>query len=248
MGTMTMDVAGIVNQPPSSIGKVAVTLDYNELYAFTLIDFTTGANPVFSDPESDDLENVKILTLPLIGALTINSVPAQVNDEVSSAQIIAGELEYQCDIAEVAGYNDNFTYTASDNGSSSYYSGAAGVSIVVGDNLNQPPDNVGDNLLSTNYDTDITFTVDNFTTETTPAYSDPEMDPADMLKITSLPTTGKLYDNGVEITIGDLDYIISFADIALGNLTYEPDDSNTNAYDVSFNFEIADSGSGDYTG
>lgn len=111
--------------------------------------------------------------------------------------------------------------------------------------VNLPPSQVGDNSLSTNYGSTITFTAADFTTNTTPAYLDPEGDTAASLRITSLPTTGELQYNATTVT---LNQIVSFTDITGGLLTYVPDNATTSSYIDNFTYEIADNGSGTFVG
>lgn len=110
---------------------------------------------------------------------------------------------------------------------------------------NLPPSQVGNGSSSTNYGTTYVFTVADFTTNTTPTYTDPEGDSAATLKVTALPTTGTLKLNGVNVI---LNQEISFADIGNSLFTFVPDNATYTAYDDSFNFEIADSGSGTFVG
>ena len=118
--------------------------------------------------------------------------------------------------------------------------------ITVDEYTNLPPTVVGDGAETTAHDTDIVFTRVMFTTNTVPPYADPEFDPALNLKITSLPLSGELYDDGVQITITP--HVISFADIDLNKLTYSPDGTNLTAHNTSFLFEISDTGSSTYVG
>jgi hypothetical protein len=111
--------------------------------------------------------------------------------------------------------------------------------------VNQPPSQVGNNTVSALYGTTRVFTRADFTTETTPPYSDPEGDAAFQLRITSLPSTGILQLNNVNVT---LNQVINFTDIDAGLFTYVPDNNVTSSYDAIFNFEIADSGSGIFVG
>lgn len=110
--------------------------------------------------------------------------------------------------------------------------------------VNQPPSTVGDGSATTNYGATYTFTRADFTTNTTPAYADPEGDAAQNLRVLSLPTTGELQLNAVAVTINQ---VISFANIDSGLFTYVPDNATTTAYADTFNFEISDVGSGSYT-
>lgn len=106
---------------------------------------------------------------------------------------------------------------------------------------NLPPSSVGNNSITIGYASVHVFTVANFTTETSPVYTDPENNPAAQLKILTLPAVGTLKLNNVAVNAND---IIEFSDIALNKFTYESDASDTDGYSASFTFQIADSGSG----
>jgi len=82
-----------------------------------------------------------------------------------------------------------------------------------------------------------------FSTGTTPVYADPENDLAYQLKITTLPILGEIQYNGTAVNIND---IILFSDIALGLLTYIPDNADTDGDVQAFTFEVADAGSGTF--
>lgn len=109
---------------------------------------------------------------------------------------------------------------------------------------NQPPI-IGDGERTTNYGEPITLIRADFTTNTTPPYSDPEGDLPLTLRIDSLPIAGKLQLNGVDVIITqEVDFI---TDIDANLLTYIPDLDNLDAYAVDFNFSISDVGSGQFT-
>lgn len=112
--------------------------------------------------------------------------------------------------------------------------------------VNLPPSQVGDNSASTNYGITKTFSSADFTTGTTPAYSDPEGDSAHQLKIVTRPATGTLEINSVPIVTDN--YVVDFADIAAGLFTYVPDNGTLTTYADPFTFEIADIGSGTFVG
>lgn len=120
----------------------------------------------------------------------------------------------------------------------------ANFAITVNARINLPPSEVGDNSLSTAHATTITFTADDFTTNTTPPYADPEGDAAANLRVLTLPANGDLELGGVAVT---LNQIIPFTSIVAGQLTYVPDAALTTLRTVNFTFEIADAGSGQYT-
>lgn len=110
--------------------------------------------------------------------------------------------------------------------------------------VNQPPNVVGNGAATTSYGVTYTFTRADFTTNTTPAYSDPEGDPAGNLRVLTLPATGELQYNSIAVTINQ---VISFTDIDSGLFTYVPDNGTTTGYVDTFTFEIADTVSGSYT-
>lgn len=117
--------------------------------------------------------------------------------------------------------------------------------ITVGSYANLPATQVGDGSTTTDYGSSIIYTRAMFTTNTVPPYSDPEGDAALNLKVLTLPSDGELQLDSVAVIINQ---IISFSNIDLGLLTYVPDNANQNAYNVTFDFQIADAGSGIFVG
>lgn len=109
--------------------------------------------------------------------------------------------------------------------------------------VNLPPNQVGDNSVSINYGETKVFSVADFTINTTPPYSDPEGDAALNLKIKTLPASGSLKYNNIDVVI---DQIIPFTGIANDLLTYRGDLGNTTEHNRDFDYEIADAGSGQF--
>ncbi len=95
--------------------------------------------------------------------------------------------------------------------------------------INSKP-TTSDDLISTNEDTAITLSINDFGD-----YSDIENDSMSDIKIESLPTNGILLLNGVAISAGTE---ISVADINSGNLVFNPT-SNSDA-NSSFDFKVSD--------
>jgi len=89
-----------------------------------------------------------------------------------------------------------------------------------------------------------TYTLANFTTETSPVYSDPEGDALSYIKVLSIPASGSLELSGVPVIV---DQIIISGNISAGNLKYVSDDTNP-AYSEAFTFDIADVGSQSLSG
>jgi len=117
--------------------------------------------------------------------------------------------------------------------------------ITINQQTNLPPSQVGDGARTTEYGTSVTFTRQDFTTNTVPPYQDPEGDAALNLKIITLPVEGDLLLNSSPIIVNQ---IISFADIDSGLFTYSPNNGNTSLYNDPFQFEISDAGSNTFVG
>lgn len=109
--------------------------------------------------------------------------------------------------------------------------------------INQAPSSIGDYSLSVSNRAVSTLTLAMFTTDTTPAYADPEGDAAASVRIDTLPADGILYLDGVAVIAGQE---ISVADINSNLLTYESPDQDALDSDT-FEFSIADAGSGLYS-
>tara|TARA_R110000772_G_scaffold62241_1_gene139993 strand:+ start:1638 stop:2378 length:741 start_codon:yes stop_codon:yes gene_type:complete len=244
MAIFTITVDQYVNKEPSVIGDNTINVIYeNNLHTFTEADFTTNTNPKYEDPEGDSALSLQITNLPSIGEIRLNNVAILLNDEILFTDIIGGLLTYRIDFLQTTAISTSFTFTISDTGSTNYYAGAdATFNVNVSQEENLPPSSVGNKDFTISDSNTVVFTSANFTTETTPVYADPEGDTADKLKITSLPTVGIINLDGTPITINQ---IIPFSEITSGSLTYVPDTGTP--YVITFNFEIADSGSGIFT-
>lgn len=246
MGIFNVTTVESINLPPIQVGDITIDLTFNETYVFTIADFTTLTIPVYSDPEGDSVQLVKILTLPVVGQLLLSSIPVIVNQEIALSDITGGNLTYVADVAQTAGYTDSvMTFNIADDGSGSYGAITPGVVTFIAEaQVNLPPSSVGDLTINLAYGEFPIFTRANFTTETTPAYVDPEGDLALNLKILSLPATGNLKLSAVNCTVNQ---VVSFSSIDSGLFTYAPNVAITTAQNLIFDFAIADSGSLQYS-
>ena len=92
------------------------------------------------------------------------------------------------------------------------------------------------NTVTTNEDTDYTFTTGNF------GFTDPNDSPANALAgviITTLPANGTLKLSGVAVTAGQE---ISAADITAGNLKFSPAANANGSPYATFTFQVRDNG------
>ena len=87
------------------------------------------------------------------------------------------------------------------------------------------------------------FTLDDFTTDTTPPYNDPEGNPPLEVRINTLPVAGTLELNAITVVPGQ---VIPVIDITNSLLVFIP--PSQDAVDASnFEFSVSDSGSGLFT-
>ena len=238
----------LTNQPlangrPVQIGSNSVTILNRASHVFTVANFTSETSPVYSDPEGDSMSYIKILSLPTKGALTLSGNPVTVDQLIVVGNISAGNLVYTASNEDPASVGV-FLFDVADVGSQSLSGLDDGVFTINAEKVvNQAPTCVGDNVIAKLHGVSHTFTVANFTTETTPAYSDPEGDAAYAVKILTLPLSGVISFNGSPISTNQ---IVLASEISAGLLTYTPDASITDAQSPSFTFAVADTGSKTY--
>lgn len=237
----TITNSGLQNGRPTQIGANTINIAFGATHTFTLANFTSETTPAYSDPEDDALSFIKIITLPSTGVLKLNGVDVVLGQQVTSGQISTGNLTY----VSAGDGSYVFQFDAADVGSNSLSGLSTGlITMLVAEAINLPPDVVGDNTILLDYSVSKIFTVADFTSGTTPAYNDPEGDPASLVKILTLPADGNLVFNGTNAIINQE---ITVAEIASGYLVYTPDLGIVTSQVLTFNFSVADSGSGTYT-
>ena len=244
MAILTLSYSAKANSAPSQSGWNSFDVDFEGIYTFTLADFTTDTTPAYEDPEGDDFESIQIIRLPSTGTLMLSSVAVVADDIVTSTQLTDGDLTYIPDV-DTDGYEDgDMEFYVSDEGSNSFGEETGSVTFNVGADSanNSAPDAVGILTITIDSESTYTFTEENFTTETTPTYNDPDGDDAESIKITTLTVDGILYLSNEEVYSNDE---ITLYDISLGKLTYVAE-ATTEDYIEDFNFSISDAGSGEF--
>ncbi|MGL6107260.1 MAG: hypothetical protein ACRC0V_07230 [Fusobacteriaceae bacterium] len=108
--------------------------------------------------------------------------------------------------------------------------------------INQPA-TTGNRVVTLLNRADYTLTLADFTTQTVPAYSDPENDPLAAVRIDTLPATGFLKYNNVVVALG---MILTSAEISSGKLKFFAPNQDALISSV-FTFSVKDSGSGQFT-
>lgn len=232
------DVTSQNNHAPSvnsaSVVIPNVTLNVVNVYQFLTANFTTG----FSDPEGDSPNMVKILQNTFVGQLFFNGILINGENFIFPISQI-GSLQYKFTPTETTTGFDKIFFQISDDNPNSKFSDMATFGISVAAHVNQPPSHVGNNSISIGNRVDRVFSIADFTSNTAPAYSDPEGDPAYQVRIDTLPTLGVLLLSGVPVAAGQ---IIPVSQINSGLLVYDAPNQDT-ATSVSFNFSVSDTGS-----
>ncbi|TLU81707.1 MAG: hypothetical protein FDX30_12260, partial [Chlorobium sp.] len=106
--TLTIDVTPI-NDAPSGTDKT-VTMFENGSYTYAASDFG------FTDSDGNSLQAVKITTLPLAGALTLNGAGVNEGDLVNVTDINTGKLVYTPEANATGASYSSFTFQVQDNG------------------------------------------------------------------------------------------------------------------------------------
>jgi len=244
MAILTLSYSEKSNSAPTQSGWNSFDVDFGGTYTFTIADFTTGTTPEFVDPDGDDLYSVKIVTLPSNGTLMNNTTAVVAGEEILASVISSSLLTYVA-VNNNSGYVDSScTFLVSDDGSLGFNNTANELVFNVAGNDNSAPDAVGIITISLSNPESHPFTSENFTTETSPAYSDPEGDDAYAIKFTSIPLYGTFYLNGIQVS---LNQSITIEDISNGLLVYNTDESQESATSENITFSISDEGSFEFT-
>lgn len=241
----TITNSGLQNARPTSIGANTINIASKATHTFTIANFTSETSPAYSDPENDALSFISILTLPASGELRVGGVAVNIGDEILSANISTNNFTFVSNQASDVAHSVSFSFDIADTGSNTLSGLSTGVmNINIAAAINLPPDVIGDNTFILNYGDTKTFTVADFTTGTTPAYNDPEGDNASMIKILTLPVNGTLKFNGSAVIANQE---MTVAEVSAGYLVYEPDLLIETLQNLSFEFAVADAGSGQYS-
>lgn len=195
----------------------------------------------YYDRENDMYNEVKFIISSITNGILIKNNTPMYEDfiiplnEISSVKYVRLNPDL---------YTEVIQFYVSDLNQNKKFSTMATLTINVNAYENEPPV-IGDNEITIGFGSTKTFTVADFTTNTTPAYSDPEGDGPYKLKLISLPATGELRLNNIPCTVNQE---ILFTNIAAGLFTYIPDIADLGGYlDDTFDFQISDLGSQEFS-
>lgn len=244
MAVFNVTIGSYTNLPASQIGDITIYLDHNETHIFTEANFTTETSPQYSDPEGDQMSQIKITALPSVGVLYLDVIAVLLDDLIDVTDINNSLLTYVADAGTTTAHTDSMTFDVVDSGSLTEAGLTGTVNYVISDAINLPPNIVGDGSATIDYGATLVFTGAMFTSGTTPAYSDPEGDNPAAVKILTLPDVGILYYNSVPVYINQ---VITIANIDAGLLTYVSDLVDTDGDSQTFTFAVSDTGSSQFT-
>lgn len=242
MAVYTININAQPNQRPT-VGDGSATIAYDTDLVFTRALLTTSLSPQYNDPEGDAASMFRVVSLPVRGLLTLNSIGVSPGDEIDFADIDAGLFVYESSNLVTTADTVFFDFNISDVGSNLFALTGGEFTINIQAQVNQPPSQLGDGTSTIEYGSNLTFTRALLTTMLTPAYVDPEGDAAQDLRVNTLPVRGNLQLNGTNISANQ---VISFTDIDAGLLIYVSDLSDTDGDQVTFNFSVSDVGSGQF--
>lgn len=201
-------------------------------YTFTVAEFEN----MFVD--ADDLGYIKIVTLPATGTFQLSGVDIVVNQIIASSSI--PNIVYNYGSLTSVGETITFGFQLADNTINPVFSASVSYQICVPEQINQPP-TIGNLSINVEENGEHVFTYADLTTGI--SYSDPEGDDPLNLKVLSLPANGVLYYNGVPVSVNQ---VITYVDIQAGLFKFTPDDLDV-SYTISFNIQVSDQGSGEYS-
>jgi len=210
-------------------------------YTFKIQDFTKD----FTTSDNSVPNMVRIVTLPQQGVILFGTDVITINFEFNVIDI--DKLTYIL-TNETSPIVESFEFQTSNNNTNTYFSNMATFTFNINAYVNLPPTAVGDNSLTIDNASTYTFTVADFTTATTPAYSDPEGDDAANLKVLTLPVDGNLQFNNIDVTLNQIIPFTGALSITSGALKYVASQANTAADVEDFTFEISDTGSNTFVG
>lgn len=238
------------NRPPSVNNNTIVLADpndggiviradeagpqYTKMYTFSIADFTVN----FSDPDGDSYGNVMVASIPSQGFLLYNG------QEVEAGQLIldASLLEYWILYSETLDIDTTFYFNISDDviDNPAWSNQAAIILNKDKETGTNQSATVGDNSI---YADNLATTVllPSMFTDGNPAYSDPENDPLDAIRIDRIGTSnqGAYNYNGVAVAVGQ---VITSAELTAGLFVHVGASTNSVSSDV-IDFSVRDTGS-----
>ena len=205
------------NDAPTS-GDPSETLNAGESREFSIADFP------FADAEGDTLHSVVITSLPTFGILSLDGVPVTVGQSIAADDL--GLLSY---LAGATAGDDSFVFQVRDSGGTANGGSDLSASHIFSFTVaaaDAAPDG-SDSTVAIVFGQPLVLTEDHF------GFSDEDGDALAAVIITTLPGSGTLRLDGVDVSAGQS---VSAANIAAGLLVYTPGAAGLH----DFTFQVRD--------
>jgi Bacterial Ig domain len=215
----------------------AIVVPKNTAYVFAAADF--GFSELTGGAQT--LNAVKITSLPTNGTLTNNSSAVSVGQFISASDISNGYLVFTPVTNATGVPYDSFTFQVQDNGGTSGGRDDTDpdpktmtISVTPTGYANTAPSGT-DNTISAIANAPYTFSASDF------GFSDPTRPDSGLraVKITSLPSSGMLFDNGILVTTGQF---VDAVDVINSAFVYVPAENSSGDAADSFTFQVQDLG------
>jgi hypothetical protein len=118
IGTITS--SKVENLPPDVLGDIIIEVPNRTPHVFSAAEFTTLTTPIYSDPEGNTMNAVKITSISYTGILTNAGNIVSVGDIISEAVMGSNLFVYTPFPTDAALPNESFTFTARDTGSNTF--------------------------------------------------------------------------------------------------------------------------------
>jgi len=233
-----------VKEDTSKLTPVPV---YTLIHTMPVSEFLTN----FNDVDGDSYSLLEVRTLPATLQLRINNDVVQVGDIINlrtypevpaSATRTVDEASYPVTIWKITegDINETFSYRINDDNTQEPAWSSDAIITVLNSSSTNSAATTGDAVFQVSNNT-TTVLVSTFFTDTNPAYSDPESDPLDSVRIDAISSanTGQYLYLGIAVTPGQ---IINKASLDGGDFVHVGTfDSNIST--DSLTFSLRDSGS-----
>ena len=201
-------------------------------YTFKAVDFQSGFTDADGDSQGSD---IIIATLPSTGELRYEDVAVTANQIITDATKLVYFKIVNTAISETFDYR-----VSDDNANNPAFSNQATITLNVVASGNDAP-TIGDNTIYPANNVTTVLTVAMFSSQLSPAYSDPEGDLLDAIRVDEISTAnqGQYLYLGLAVAVGQ---VITNASLTAGDFVHVGANVNTITSDV-INFSVRDTGS-----
>jgi len=216
------------NTPPV-LNDFTVTFGWNSVYTFS----QAGIEAEFSDVDSDGLFAMQVVSLPLLGTLTLNGLNVSIGQLLSLTDM--NNLKFIPQANQFGSEYDSFLVRVKDNGiAPNLWSDNATITFAVTKDNVEPT--VSDDIVTIFYEGTYTFNLLDLLVD----YNDAEGDSFGYVEFPSIPAVGKLYLDGVPLTTNDVPLQLTAADFSAQRLKFTDDGQIIAQKDILIDYTVFD--------